>query len=307
MNEPDLSVNLGEMTLKNPLLTASGCYGYGREYADLVPLNAWGALVVKGTTLEPRPGNPAPRLIETPSGLINSVGLQNPGVEYFIKEDLPWLQEQGVPIVVNLAGETEDEYLRLAEIIEEAGEVQGVEINISCPNVEKGGLSFGVCPATVEKLVSRIRGLYSRTLLVKLTPNTEKVTEIAKGAEAGGADGLSLINTIRAMAIDVESQKPYLPGEVGGLSGPAIKPVAVRILWEVAQEVSIPLVGMGGISSARDALEFILAGARAVALGSAVFVHPEIPMEIKGGIKQYMKDQGVYSLQELVGAALPNH
>jgi len=303
MSEPDVSLKLGGIQMKNPVMTASGCYGYGRDYLDTVPLESWGALVVKGTTLFPREGNPPPRLVETPSGLINSVGLQNPGVEHFLREELPWLRNQEVPLIVNLAGDTEEEYLRLAEKLESEPAVNAIEINISCPNVKKGGCSFGSRTDTVGKLVSRLRSVYSRTMLVKLTPNVDGIPEIARAAQEAGADALSLINTIRAISIDVEKQKPVLAMETGGLSGPAVKPIALRILWEVAREVDIPLVGMGGITGSRDALEFILAGASAVSLGTGIFCNPRAHLEVVEGIREYLRSKGCLNLAEIVGAA----
>ncbi len=303
MPDPVISVKIGDLQMKNPVMTASGCYGYGEEYQDIVPLEAWGAVVVKGTTCAPREGNPPPRLVETPSGLINSVGLHNPGIETVIERELPRLGEKGVPVVVNLAGESEEEYIYLARRLEERAEVEAVELNISCPNVKKGGIAFGSDAVSAGKLVAKVRENFSRTLLVKLTPNVGNLPEIAGAVEKAGADALSLINTLRAMVIDIHAQKPVLPAGTGGLSGPAIKPVALRAVWEVTASVNVPVVGMGGIFTPEDAIEFILAGANAVAVGSAIFVNPRIPAEIVEGINSYMKQKGYENIGEMVGAA----
>ncbi len=305
MYEPDTSTALGNLQLKNPVMTASGCYGYGSEYRAMVSPETWGALVVKGTTRYPRNGNSPPRLVETPSGLVNSVGLQNPGIEEVIEREIPVLQEIKVPVIINLAGDTEEDYEYIARRLEGNTAVQAVEVNISCPNVKKGGISFGSDPETAKKLVEKVRSVFSRTMLVKLSPNTGNLPEIAAAVEAAGADAVSLINTLQAMVIDVKTQKPVLPEGTGGLSGPAVRPVAVRAVWEVAGAVSVPLVGMGGIFTPEDALQFILAGASAVAVGTAVFVNPRVHLDIVEGIKDYMKLHGFRELPQMVGAARP--
>ncbi len=301
--DPRLAVNLAGIAMRNPLIAASGCYGYGFDYAAWVDPAEWGAIVVKGTTLRPRPGNPPPRIVETPSGMLNAIGLQNPGVEYFLETISPRLNALGCPAIVNIAGETIAEYRAVAGLLDGAPGVSGVEVNISCPNVQCGGISFGCDPAVVEELVRQVRGAYRGPLLVKLSPEAGSLTEVARAAERAGADALSLINTIRGMVIDVEARRPVLENLTGGLSGPAIRPVAVRAVWEVAGAVSIPVVGLGGITSAADALQFILAGATAVAVGTANFVEPYAVREIKAGLLGYLAKNGLKHYRELIGAA----
>lgn len=299
-----LAVRLGPIHLPNPVLTAAGTAHYGKELARFVDLAALGALVVKGTTLNPRAGNPPPRLAPTPAGLLNTVGLENPGVEYVRGVLLPALAEQGARVIVNLGGETEDEFYRLAELLTGAPGVIALELNISCPNVERGGISFGVDPEAAFRLVRRVKGVTPLPVIPKLTPNVTDITAIAAAVEAGGADAVSLVNTFLGMAIDVERRRPALSTVTGGLSGPAIRPLAVRMVWQVFEKVRIPIIGLGGIVTARDALEFILAGASAVAVGSALFARPRAPLEILAGLRQYLAEHPEFgSIAELVGAA----
>jgi dihydroorotate dehydrogenase (NAD+) catalytic subunit len=289
--------------MRNPLIAASGCYGFGFDYLPWVDPRDWGAIALKGMTLKPRAGNPPPRLAETPSGLLNAIGLQNPGIDYFLEAIRPRLGELGCPVIANIAGESVEEYRELAAILDRVAEVSAVEINISCPNVRRGGISFGQDPATVEKLVGAVRRVYRGPLIVKLSLEAGDIAAVARAAESGGADILSLINTLKGMVIDVHSRRPLLGNITGGLSGPAIRPVAVRAVWEVAGAVSLPLIGMGGIASAEDALQFILAGAAAVAVGTANFVHPHVAREICRGLQRYLDEQGMGHYSELIGAA----
>ncbi len=298
--EPDLSVEISGIKMKNPVMTASGTFG-PKEYLPFVELNRLGALVVKTVTLKSRPGNPPPRLRETPCGVLNSIGLQNPGVKVFIKEDLPWLSQFDVPIIVSVGGETVEEYLKIIEFLNETKEISAVELNISCPNVKKGGIFFGVDPDEAANLTVKAKKISRFPLWVKLSPNVTDISLIAKVVEESGADAVSLINTIVGMAVDVKTFKPYLGGITGGLSGPAIKPIAVRMVWEVAKRVKIPVIGMGGIMNAHDALEFFLVGAKAVAVGTANLVNPKAVLEIISGIKKYMKEKGFKRMGEIVG------
>lgn len=303
MNQPDLSVEIAGITLKNPVMSASGCYGYGKEYAVFYDNKQLGALVVKGTTLEPREGNSPPRIVETAAGILNSVGLQNPGVEYFIKEEAPRFTGSGIPLIVNIAGNLEEDYFRLAGILDPVEEVSGLEVNISCPNVKKGGMAFGTDVDCAYRLVKGVRSVTSKPLIVKLSPNVTDIVGTALAVQEAGADALSLINTLLGMAIDIHSRKPVLGNVMGGLSGPAVKPVALRMVWQVSEKVDIPVVGMGGIMSAEDALEFILAGATAVAVGTANFTNPLAIPEIIKGITGYMEENNISQLKELIGAA----
>lgn len=300
--QPDLSVKIGDLTLQNPVMPASGCFGYGEEYERFYDLGRLGAIVVKGTTEKARPGNPAPRLAETPAGLLNSIGLQNPGVEE-AKYKIRRLAGYGVPVIVNVAGHSAAEYCAVVEALSGEAVVAGYEINISCPNVAGGGMSFGTDPQTVFRLTGELRKLTAKTLIVKLTPNVTDITEIARAAAAAGADALSLINTLLGMSIDTGAGRPLLGGLTGGLSGPAVKPVALRMVWQVAGSVDLPLIGMGGICSARDAVEFLLAGASAVAVGTANFSNPLVCPEIIGGLAAYCREHGYLSVRELVGLA----
>ncbi len=298
---PNLTTNLGKLKLKNPVLVASGTFGYGEEYAELINLNKLGGIITKAVTLKPKEGNPPPRLAETPSGLLNAIGLQNPGIEVFIQEKLPFLRKFDTKIIVNIAGEEEKEYLQLTERLSRTKGIDALEVNISCPNVEKGGLAFGTDPEVIYSLIKELRKTTDLPLIVKLTPNVADIREIAKAAEEGGADILSLINTVLAIAIDVDAQRPKLSNTVGGLSGPAIRPIAVRMVWETFQTVNIPIIGMGGIMKPEDALEFILAGASAVAIGTANFVDPQTPLKVIEGIREYLIKKRIDNFKGLIG------
>lgn len=300
-NLADLSVSLGRIHLKNPVLVASGTFGYGEEYQDLVEAAQLGGIITKAVTLEPREGNPPPRLAETPAGLLNSIGLENPGIEVFLKEKLPKLRKLKTRIIVNIAGEKKTEYLDLAEKLDRETGIDALEVNISCPNVQEGGLVFGTRADLAFSLVKGLRQATDLPLIVKLTPNVTDVTEIAQAAKEGGAEALSLINTILGMAIDVNSRRSKIGAITGGLSGPAIRPVAVRMVHQTFQKVDLPLIGMGGIACAEDALEFVLAGATAVAVGTANLVDPTISLKIIEGLRQYLKKGGVHSFQSLIG------
>jgi dihydroorotate dehydrogenase (NAD+) catalytic subunit len=300
----DLTVKLGNLTLKNPVMTASGTFGYGEEYADFIDLNALGGMVVKGTTLHPRQGNLYPRMAETPMGMLNAVGLQNKGVDGFINEIYPRIKHYDNAIFVNVSGSTIEEYVETAAKINELEAIPGIELNISCPNVKEGGMAFGTsCPSAVA-VTAAVRDVYKKHLMVKLSPNVTNVVEIAKGVEGAGADSVSLINTILGMAIDVKTRKPLLSTITGGLSGPCVKPVALRMVWQVAGAVNIPVVGMGGISSAEDAIEFLLAGASAIQIGTANFIDPTITIKVIEGIKLYMAENGFSTVRELTGAMI---
>lgn len=301
MNKPDLSVNLNGLELKNPITVASGTFGFGKEYAEYIDLNKLGGIMVKGLTLEERQGNDTPRVAETPMGMLNSVGLQNPGIDYFIREELPYLKDFDTAIIANINGTNIEEYCKIAEKASVDG-VHSLELNISCPNVKAGGLAFGTDPEMVYTVVDAVRSYTDKHLIVKLTPNVTDIRVIAKAAEEAGADCLSMINTITGMVIDVNSRKPVLARGIGGMSGPAVKPVAVRMVYEAAQVVNIPIIGMGGISSANDGIEFILAGASAISVGTANFSSPAITMDILDGIVEYMEKYNIKSLSELTGA-----
>jgi len=291
------------LLLKNPVMTASGTFGYGEEYADFVDIQRLGAIVCKGTTLEPREGNPQPRLAETPAGLLNSIGLQNIGVEALIKEKAPMWATWQVPVVVNIAGESIDDYARLAARLDGVAGVSGLEVNISCPNVKSGGMEFGTDPRAAASVTAAVKKAGSLPVIVKLTPNVTSIVEIAEAVADAGADALCLINTLRGMAIDVSARKPSLGNVCGGLSGPAIKPVALHMVYQVAGRVKLPIVGCGGIMSAQDALEFIMAGASAVEVGTAQFVNPRALLDVLEGIEEFMRREGVKDISELIGAA----
>ena len=288
--------------MRNPVMTASGTFGYGSEYADFVDLNQLGAVVVKGVTSVPWPGNPMQRIMETPSGMLNAIGLQNVGVDGFISEKLPYLRHFDVPVIVNVCGKTVEEYLIVIEKLNTAEGVAGVELNISCPNLDCGGMSFGVDATLAHQLVKEVRAITHLPLLVKLSPNVTDITLIARAVEDAGANALSAINTLLGMAINAETRKPELANVTGGLSGPAIKPVALRLVWEVYKSVSIPIIGMGGIMTATDAVEFFIAGASAVAVGTANFVNPHASMEVVKGIHTHLKKANIRSVKELVGS-----
>ncbi len=301
LSTPCLEVAVGRLALKNPVMTASGTFGYGEEYAPFVDLNRLGAVVVKGLSLERRAGNPPPRIIETPAGMLNAVGLQNIGVRAFIAEKLPFLRQYDVPVIANIFGETVDEYRRVAQILNGAAGIYGIEINVSCPNVKKGGIAFGACPEAAVEVTRKVRGETDLPLIVKLTPNVTDIREVAQAAEAGGADALSLINTLTGMSVDIERRRPHLANVTGGLSGPAIRPIALRMVWQVAQAVKIPVIGIGGIMTAGDALEFLIAGARAVEIGTANFIRPAATMEILDGIEEYLVRHRIGNIAELIG------
>ena len=295
-------VSLGGLIMKNPVTTASGTFASGREYAQFFDVSRLGAITTKGVSLDGWQGNDAPRIAETPSGMLNSIGLQNPGVEVFSQKDLPWLREQNTKVIVNVSGHSLAEYRAVVEALEVHEGIDAYEINISCPNVDCGGLTFGTDPKVAAEVVSACRAQTKRPMIVKLTPNVTDITEIARAVEAAGADALSLINTLLGMAIDPYKRKPILARGVGGLSGPAVKPVALRMVWEVYRSVSIPLLGMGGIVTGLDAVEFMLAGASAVAVGTASFIDPQAALAVVSGIEQYCESQGVGDVNELIGA-----
>ena len=303
MSEPSLAVTIGALSLKNPVLPASGTYGYGREYLPFISPDLWGAVVTKGVALTPWPGNPTPRVCETPAGMLNAIGLQNPGVEQFIREALPFLHPYGVPVIVNIVGRSVEEYAAVAARLNACPEVSGFELNISCPNVKEGGIAFGVDPQLAATVTSAVRAVTEKTLLVKLSPNVTDITAIARAVEAAGADALSITNTLLGMAIDVKTRRPILANTVGGLSGPAIKPVALRLVWQTYNAVSIPIVGMGGILTATDALEFIMAGAAAISIGTALYVDPLTPHKVLDGIREFMQAEGFSSIVEMRGLA----
>lgn len=297
----NLAVNLGGLTMKNPITTASGTFAAGMEYSDFVDVSALGAVTTKGVSLNGWEGNASPRIAEVPSGMLNSIGLQNPGVAHLKSEELPWLREQGATTIVNVSGHSFDEYVQVIEALEDAP-VDAYEVNISCPNVDAGGMTLGTHVPSVEKVVSLCREATSRPLIVKLTPNVTDITEIARAAEASGADAISLINTLLGMAIDVKRRRPVLARVVGGFSGPAVKPVALRMVWQCSKAVSVPILGMGGVTTGIDAVEFMLAGATAVAVGTANFMNPQATVDVIDGIIDYCEEQGVNDVNDLIGA-----
>ncbi len=297
----NLKVNIGSVELKNPVMVASGTFGYGEEYSPYIDLNSLGAVVTKGISFHPIDGNPPPRIWETPSGLLNSIGLQNVGVKTFIKEKLPFLKGFDTRIIVNIFGNTAREYAKVAERLSADSRIDAIELNISCPNVQKGGMIFGTDPKSTKKVVSSVRKVCGLPMIVKLSPNVKDITEFAKISEGEGADAVSLINTLLGMAIDVETRRPRLANITGGLSGPAIRPIALRMVWQAAKTVKIPVIGMGGISSAEDAIEFILAGATAIAIGTANFYNPKTAYEIVTGLDGYLNEKGIKDFKELIG------
>lgn len=297
----NLAVNLGGLAMKNPITTASGTFAAGMEYSDFVDVSALGAVTTKGVSLNGWEGNASPRIAEVPSGMLNSIGLQNPGVAHLKSEELPWLREQGATTIVNVSGHSFDEYVQVIEALEDAP-VDAYEVNISCPNVDAGGMTLGTHVPSVEKVVSLCREATSRPLIVKLTPNVTDITEIARAAEASGADAISLINTLLGMAIDAKRRRPVLARVVGGFSGPAVKPVALRMVWQCSKAVSVPILGMGGIATGTDAVEFMLAGATAVAVGTANFMNPQATVDVIDGIIDYCEKQGVNDVNDLIGA-----
>ena len=298
----DLSVNIGGLRMKNPVMTASGTFGYGEEYADFMDISRIGAIIVKGTTLAHREGNPYPRMAETPSGMLNCVGLQNKGVDYFVENIYPRIRKVQTNMIVNVSGACVEDYVATAEKINALEDIPAIELNISCPNVKQGGMAFGTTCAGAESIVSAVRKAYKKTLIVKLSPNVTSIAEIALAAEAAGADSVSLINTLMGMAIDAEKMKPVLSTVTGGLSGPCVKPVALRMVWQVAKAVKIPVVGLGGIMNATDAVEFFLAGASAIEIGTANFIDPAISVKVVEGINDYLERHGCKSVKEIIGA-----
>jgi dihydroorotate dehydrogenase (NAD+) catalytic subunit len=297
----DLSIKIGELRFKNPVLTASGTFGYGTEYSDFIDLSRLGGIVVKGTTLRPREGNSYPRMAETPSGMLNAVGLQNKGVDYFISEIYPGIKDIDTRMIVNVSGSTVEEYVVCAEKINELEKIPAIELNISCPNVKEGGMAFGTNCSSASEVVRAVRKVYHKMLIIKLSPNVTDITEIARIVEAEGADSVSLINTLLGMAIDVEKRRPVLSTVTGGLSGPCVKPVALRMVWQVAKAIKIPVIGLGGICNWKDAVEFLLAGAAAVQVGTYNFIDPAASAKIVDGIEDYLNRQGFNSVQELIG------
>lgn len=298
----NLEVSIAGIKFKNPVMVSSGCSGYGYELSQFYDLNELGAIMVKGITLAPREGNCPPRIAETPSGMLNSVGLQNPGVDHVIKVELPWLQQFRVPVIVNINGHSVDEFTALAERLDGVPGVTALEVNISCPNVKQGGMFFGTDCKMAADVVSVVRNRTKLPLIIKLSPNVTDITEIAKAVEAAGADAISLINTVMAMAINIKTRRPVLGNVTGGLSGPAIKPIALHMVWKVAQAVKVPLIGMGGIVTAEDAVEFILAGAKAVAIGAGNFYNPMVAIDVINGLKSWLEQENIADINELVGA-----
>lgn len=298
----DLKVNIGSLELKNPVLTASGTFGYGEEFGDFIDLSRLGGFIVKGTTLEPRQGNPYPRMAETPSGMLNAVGLQNKGVDYFIREIYPRIKNVGSEPIVNVSGAKIDDYVSVSRRLAEETDIRAIEVNISCPNVKQGGMAFGTTAEGAASVTRAVRQAFPGTVIVKLSPNVTDIAEIARAVEAEGADSVSLINTLMGMAIDVERRRPCLSTITGGLSGPAVRPVAVRMVWQVAKAVKIPVVGLGGIMNGRDALEFILAGATAIEVGTANFIDPAVTVKIVDEITDYCIRHGITDIHSLIGA-----
>ena len=299
---PDLRVNIGSLELQNPVMTASGTFGYAREFEDLVNLHRLGGIIVKGISLEPRAGNPPQRIVETPCGMLNAIGLQNVGVERFVGEKMMYLKGLGVPVIVNVLGDTVDEYQEITKRLRGVEGIAGLEVNISCPNVKKGGVAFGTVPSMAAAVTEAVKKAADVPVMVKLSPNVADIVEMARAVEAGGADSISLVNTLIGMAIDLERRRPVLANVIGGLSGPAIKPVALRMVYQAAGAVNIPVIGIGGIETAKDALEFILAGATAVQIGTANFINPRVSEEVVDGIGDYVKAHKMSSIRELIGA-----
>lgn len=298
-------INFCGVEFKNPIVTASGTFGFGMEYDEYAPLEEYGGFGAKGLTRFPREGNPPPRIAETPSGILNSVGLQNPGVEVFAKNIMPYLSQYDTNVIANMSGNTVEEYCEMAEILSET-DAAVIEMNVSCPNVKHGGLAFGTDPETVRHLTSEVKKRSKKPLVVKLSPNVTSITDIAKAAEDGGADGVSLINTLLGMKIDINSRRPILANNMGGLSGPCVKPVAVRMIYQVYNAVKIPIIGMGGVMCAEDVIEMMIAGAKLVALGTGLFVKPDMIFEVKKGIEDYMNIHGIFDINDIIGTVVPN-
>ena len=300
---PDLRVEIAGLSLKNPVMVASGTFGYGREYSECFDIGALGAVMVKGVSLEPWRGNDVPRIVETPAGMLNAIGLQNPGVDHYVKYDLPFLRRFDTRVIVNVVGRTVEEYREVVRRLEACDGGDAYEINISCPNIKEGGIAFGTDPAMAARVVEAVRSVTERPVIPKLSPNVTDPAAIARACERAGADALSAVNTFLGMAIDVERERPVLANGAGGLSGPAIRPLAVRIVWDVFRAVRLPIIGMGGIATARDALEFVLAGASAVAVGTANFFNPQAPLEVLAGIEAHLVRRGVPAFRQLIGRA----
>lgn len=298
----DLSVNIGKLNLSNPVMTASGTFGYGLEFQDFVDLEKIGGIIVKGTTLHHREGNPYPRMAETPMGMLNAVGLQNKGVHYFVDHIYPQIKDIRTNMIVNVSGSQVEDYAKTASIINELENIPAIELNISCPNVKQGGMAFGVTAHGAAEVVSAVRKVYKKTLIVKLSPNVTDITEIARAVEGAGADSVSLINTLLGMAIDAEKRRPILSTVTGGMSGAAVKPIALRMVWQVAKAVNIPVVGLGGIMNWKDAVEFLLAGATAIQIGTANFIDPAITVKVAEGINDYLDRHGYSSVRDIIGA-----
>ena len=298
----DLSVNIGKLNLSNPVMTASGTFGYGLEFQDFVDLEKIGGIIVKGTTLHHREGNPYPRMAETPMGMLNAVGLQNKGVHYFVDHIYPQIKDIRTNMIVNVSGSQVEYYAETASIINELENIPAIELNISCPNVKQGGMAFGVTAHGAAEVVSAVRKVYKKTLIVKLSPNVTDITEIARAVEGAGADSVSLINTLLGMAIDAEKRRPILSTVTGGMSGAAVKPIALRMVWQVAKAVNIPVVGLGGIMNWKDAVEFLLAGATAIQIGTANFIDPAITVKVAEGINDYLDRHGYSSVRDIIGA-----
>ena len=298
--KPQMRVDIGGIEIKNPVMTASGTFGYASEFEELIDLNRLGAIVVKGLSLEPSRGNPPPRIVETPCGMLNAIGLENVGLAAFVKEKLPFLRRLDTPIFVNVYGKSTKEYAELAARLEDIDGVSGIEVNISCPNVKSGGMAFGAYPESAAEVVRAIRKQTTKPMMVKLSPNVTDITEIAKSVEGEGADSISLINTITGMAIDIETRRPKIANITGGLSGPAIKPVALRMVWQVAQTVNVPVVGIGGIMTAKDALEFLIAGAVAVQIGTANFINPHATTDIIDGIETFLMERNISDIADII-------
>ena len=296
----DLTVGIGSLKLKNPVMTASGTFGYGEEYSDFVDLNLLGAVVVKGISLEPMEGNPSPRICETPCGMLNSIGLQNVGLKIFLKEKLPYLKNFETRVIVNILGNTIQEYVKISKALADAG-VDGIELNVSCPNVKKGGIVFGTDKKTLARLITKVKQSVSRTTVItKLSPTVSNIPEFARVAEDAGSDAVSLINTIPAMAVDIETWKPKLANITGGLSGPAIKPIALRMVWEASGAVTIPIIGIGGIIDYKDAIEFMLVGATAIEVGTGNFVNPRATVNVAEGISEYLREKGIQAVRDII-------
>lgn len=298
----NLSVNIGNLSLKNPVLTASGTFGYGEEFAPFIDLNRLGGYIIKGTTLNAREGNDYPRMVETPSGMLNAVGLQNKGVDYFIENIYPRIKHYASELIVNVSGATVDDYAETARRLASLEKVNAIEVNISCPNVKEGGMAFGTTTQGAATVTKAVREAYKKNLIVKLSPNVTSIAEIAKAVEAEGADSVSLINTLMGMSIDVERRKPHLSTITGGLSGPAVRPIAVRMVWQVAKAIKIPVIGLGGIMNGRDAIEFMLAGATAIEIGTANFIDPSVTMKVIDYMEDYCIRHGISDINEIIGA-----